>query len=123
MKEIFIVACGSFVGGGLRYSVSRLMALYLSTTFPWATWTVNIIGCLLIGFISALPIGNGLSVQSKLFLTTGLCGGFTTFSTFINESTLLLKTDNPLFLSLYILSSLAVGMIAVVIGNWLGRLI
>lgn len=122
MKEIFIVACGSFIGGGLRYGVSKLMGLYLAASFPWATWTVNILGCLLIGFISALPVGQGLNVHTRLFLTTGFCGGFTTFSTFMNESTLLMKTDQPLQLSLYIFSSLAIGMLAVVAGNWLGKM-
>ena len=120
MKELLIVACGSFLGGGLRYGVSRLLALCVSAPFPWATFVVNVVGCLLIGLVSALPGGIGPNTQTRLFLTTGLCGGFTTFSTFMNESAGLLKAGEMLLPALYVLGSFALGMLAFVAGHWLG---
>lgn len=123
MKELLVVACGSFCGGGLRYGVSRLLGLLSVGPFPLATFMVNILGCLLIGLVSACPAGQWLTPQSKLFLTTGLCGGFTTFSTFMNENAALLEADDSLMLSLYIIGSLALGMGAVLLGHWLGNLL
>lgn len=121
MQEFLIVSLGSFFGGGLRYAVSRLAVAIAPTPFPLGTFLVNIIGCLVIGFVSALPLGNGLSPQTKLFLTTGICGGFTTFSTFMNENYALAKDGNGLVLALYVIGSLALGMAAVAVGHWLGK--
>lgn len=121
MKELFIVGLGSFVGGGLRYAVAKLAMAIAPTPFPLGTFLVNVVGCLIIGFVSALPLGGGLTPQAKLFLTTGLCGGFTTFSTFINESYGLAKDGDGLVLSLYIMGSLALGMAAVAAGHWIGK--
>ena len=121
MKELVIVGIGSFLGGGLRYAVSRLAVAIAPAPFPLGTFLVNTIGCLVIGFVSALPLGNGLSPQTKLFLTTGVCGGFTTFSTFMNENYALAKDGNGLVLALYVIGSLALGMAAVIAGHWLGK--
>ncbi len=105
----------------MRYAVSRLAVAIAPTPFPLGTFLVNIIGCLVIGFVSALPLGNCLSPQTKLFLTTGICGGFTTFSTFMNENYALAKDGNGLVLALYVIGSLALGMAAVAVGHWLGK--
>ncbi len=105
----------------MRYAVSRLAVAIAPTPFPLGTFLVNIIGCLVIGFVSALPLGNGLSPQTKLFLTTGICGGFTTFSTFMNENYALAKDGNGLVLALYVIGSLALGMAAVAVGHWFGK--
>ena len=86
MKELLIVSLGSFFGGGMRYGVSKLIATHASLNFPLGTFTVNVLGCLLLGFLSGLNVGSGwLSPSAKLLLTTGFCGGFTTFSTFIDR--------------------------------------
>ncbi len=123
MKEFVIAGLGSFLGGGLRYAVSRLAVAIAPTPFPLGTFLVNTTGCLVIGFVSALPLGSGLSPHTKLFLTTGICGGFTTFSTFMNENYALVKDGNGLVLALYVIGSLALGMAAVIAGHWLGKAI
>ena len=121
MKEFLIVGLGSFFGGGMRYIVSRLATTLVHSPFPLGTFLVNVVGCLIIGFVSALPLGGGLTPQTKLFLTTGFCGGFTTFSTFMNEGYGLTKDGDGLMLSLYIVGSLAIGMAAVAAGHWIGK--
>lgn len=121
MKDFLIVGLGSFFGGGMRFLVSKLAQQWVVSTFPFGTFTVNILGCLVIGFFSALPMGGWLSPQTKLFLTTGFCGGFTTFSTFMSESYALVKDGDTLCLTLYIIGSLAAGMMAVLVGHCVGK--
>lgn len=117
IKSILLIALGSGFGGVLRYLVARFMPVYVSGTFPWATFSVNVLGCFLIGLFYALTDRYiCLSADTKLFLTVGLCGGFTTFSTFINENFQLSRTDLPLMF-LYIGGSLVLGFIFL----WLGQ--
>lgn len=122
LKEFFIVGIGSFFGGGTRYLVSKAMTSLTATAFPLGTFTVNVVGCLLIGFFSGLDLtGNIMPPQTKLILTTGFCGGFTTFSTFMNESSSLIKDGNYTCMLLYIFGSLLLGLIAVGGGHWLAK--
>jgi CrcB protein len=83
---------------------------------PWGTMAVNVIGCFLIGLLSGLSLGGQISPTTKLVLVTGFCGGFTTFSTFMNENLLLGRDGAMLSAVLYTLLSLALGLIAVIIG-------
>lgn len=122
LKEIFFVGIGSFIGGSARYIISRIIQSYAILTFPLWTFVVNILGCLILGFLSGLNFGgNWLSPSTKLILTTGFCGGFTTFSTFMNESNTLLKDGNSLQFAIYIIASITVGLLAVVIGQQLAK--
>lgn len=122
MKELLIVSLGSFFGGGMRYGVSKLIATHANLNFPLGTFTVNVLGCLLLGFLSGLNVGSGwLSPSAKLLLTTGFCGGFTTFSTFMNESASLAKGGDSLTTLLYVAGSVAVGFVAVVAGHLLAK--
>lgn len=124
MKEILLVGAGSFVGGSLRYFVSKLIQQYAEGGFPLGTMAVNVIGCLIIGLLSGLNWPGGImSPASKLFLTTGLCGGFTTFSTFMNESVALSNNANYTLMLLYMFGSLALGFTAVLVGYWLAKLL
>ena len=93
MKEILIVSIGSFFGGGMRYWVSKMVQSCTVIAFPFGTMAVNVAGCLIIGFLSGLNWREGgwMSPSAKLLLTTGFCGGFTTFSTFMNEGAGLMK--------------------------------
>jgi CrcB protein len=116
MKELLLVSIGSFFGGGARYLVSKAVQSWVAASFPWGTMVVNIVGCFLIGLLSGLSLGENISPSTKLILVTGFCGGFTTFSTFMNENLLLGREGSMLSAILYTLASLALGLIAVLLG-------
>lgn len=116
-KSLLFVGVGSFIGGVLRYSVSVLMKGLCGQGFPWGTLLVNLVGCFAFGVIFAL-FGRYGSTNSGwcLLLTTGVCGGFTTFSTFANESVLMLQNGNwPGFVG-YVVASIVVGFALVALG-------
>ena len=115
IKDIILVGAGSFLGGIARYLVSLLMK-GVSGAFPWATMTVNIAGCLLIGVLWAVFSRSTASSQLNLLLTVGFCGGFTTFSTFSKESLCLLQANDFVGFSLYTIGGVALGLLAVWVG-------
>ena len=118
MKTAFIVFMGSGFGGVLRYVVQLFFIDRGFINFPAGTFTVNIIGCFLIGLFNAIADKNNMmSPDVRLALTTGFCGGFTTFSTFANENITLLRNGDYLLFSTYTLSSFIVGIAAVFIGS------
>ena len=123
MKQVFLVFIGGGLGSTLRYIVSKyLNPLY--EHFYLGTFTVNIIGCLLIGFLLALSFkGQLLNENQLLLLATGFCGGFTTFSTFAFEKHSFLKSGELLHFSFYTLSSIVVGVAAIALGIWLAKLL
>lgn len=122
LKEFLIVSTGSFFGGGTRYVVSQWLQTLTSLSFPLGTFVVNVVGCLLIGFLSGLNYGGGfMTPTTKLLLTTGFCGGFTTFSTFVNEGSALGRDGNFTWLALYIIGSLAVGFLCLLAGNMISK--
>lgn len=124
LRDFLLVSMGSFLGGGSRFIVSKVIQAWAPLSFPLGTFAVNIVGCLIIGFLSGLHWPGGwMSPSMKLILTTGFCGGFTTFSTFMNESTALMRDGNYLYFALYIGLSVALGLIAVVAGNACAKMI
>ncbi len=112
MKQVLWVALGGAIGSVLRYICQRLITSG-SSDFPWGTFTVNIVGCFLIGLLwSASLKNNNFPEYMKLFLMTGICGGFTTFSAFSAESVSLLRDGKfSLFLT-YSLGSMCLGFLA-----------
>ncbi len=123
MHEIIAIAAGSALGGILRYLLSRLVNTAVGDSFPWGTLAVNILGCLAIGLIyGLLDRGFQLSRPAVLFLTVGLCGGFTTFSTFVHENYALFASPVPLQGLLYIAASVLFGLAAAYLGHFLARL-
>lgn len=110
MQQFFIVGVGSFLGGGLRYLFSVFFNQKVNPDFPYATLSVNLLGCLLIGVFYGLFEKSVINNDWRLFLTTGLCGGFTTFSAFSNESLELFKQGNIMSMLMYILISIIVGI-------------
>ena len=117
LKSFIFVALGSGIGGVLRFGISHLFAHTPPTSFPWGTFTCNLAGCLLLGFFYALAEKyQWLNADVRLMLTVGLCGGFTTFSTFINENALMLKSSHLLLLFF-------LGFAMIVAGHSLARLI
>ena len=121
LKNILAVGAGSCVGGIARYLISIAMK-GVGKGFPWGTLTVNLIGCLLIGllwgyFSKTATEGTGWA----LFLTIGLCGGFTTFSTFSKEALVILQSGNVLSFALYLAVSILAGIALVAAGCYMIR--
>lgn len=108
VKNLFWVAIGGAAGSVLRYLLSNINA-----SFPWGTFTVNILGSLLIGLLVGLVSKGMLPPEMKLLLVTGFCGGFTTFSTFANESYSMMKAGDVLMTALYVGASVIIGILAV----------
>ena len=123
LKNILLVALGGAAGSVARYLLSKAIQNTAATAFPWGTMAVNVAGCLLIGLLYGLASGDGtrLGADLKLMLTVGFCGGFTTISTFANESLTLAKTGDALLSAAYIGSSVALGMLAVMAGAQLAK--
>ena len=120
IKSFLIVGIGSFIGGTLRYGISTLMKQVCHQGFPWGTLLVNLLGCLVIGVLYALfSKYSSLSNPWCLLLTTGLCGGFTTFSTFANESIQMLQGGNIIGFVSYIATSIILGLVLVALGYWI----
>ena len=119
LKTILAVGAGSFLGGAGRYLVSLAMK-GISKGFPWATLTVNLVGCLLIGLLWGVFSKNGTEGSNwALFLTVGFCGGFTTFSTFSKEALVMLQSGNLWGFVGYIAASVIVGIALVALGYFL----
>ena len=122
MKQFLLVFLGGGIGSLLRYIISRTFNTYFQH-FYLGTFLVNIIGCLIIGLVLGISYkSNLLSQNQTLLLTTGFCGGFTTFSTFALENQALLKSGEIFHFSLYTIASIAVGIFAVILGLWLSKL-
>lgn len=117
IKEVLLVGAGGFVGSALRYIVSMAM---VGSGLPWATFTVNAMGSLLIGVVIALTGGHG---GWYFLLAVGLCGGFTTFSTFSTELFAMVREGNYGQAGIYVAASVAICLLAVWLGLILGKLI
>lgn len=121
MKSILYVFIGGGAGSVLRYLMQMVINRNIITAFPLGTFVVNIIGCMLIGMFYTLSDRLNLSQDIRLLLTVGLCGGFTTFSTFSTESLNLLKGELYGMFLLYTLLSVAIGIMFTFAGIWLGK--
>lgn len=110
MLNILAVGAGGFLGAVCRYLIG-LVPISESFVFPIKTFFINIVGCIVIGILAAAATRNyDMSPQMMLFLKVGLCGGFTTFSTFALESADLMKTGHMGVAFLYVLLSVLVGV-------------
>lgn len=122
MKMILFIGAGSFIGGISRYLLSTSIQNKFLSTFPFGTLGVNIIGCLLIGIVYGIADNGNLTAEWRLFLATGILGGFTTFSAFSNESVSMLRDGQFWYASLYIVSSVLLGLIATFAGILITKL-
>ena len=126
MKEIAYIFIGGGVGSVLRYlaqiSINERMS-GIGFPFSWGTFIVNIAGSLLICLFYSVSERWNLSMEMRLFLTTGLCGGFTTFSTFSNDGLSLLRGEFYGTFLLYALLSIGLGLVAVLAGGAIGKLL
>ena len=117
ISQFLVVFLGGGLGSTLRYAMGQMLAGRTRGGFPLATFLCNVGGCFLIGLFSALTVRLGWSPQWRLLLTVGLCGGFTTFSTLTNESLAMLQSGAYGMLALYMVGSLAAGLLAVWVGH------
>ncbi len=118
MQHLWLVFLGGGAGSVARYTMAKLVSDRLGTNLPFGTFSVNIIGCFLIGLIYAIlqKYSTGNQTEIKLLLATGFCGGFTTFSAFAYENNQLWQQGNNFPALVYILSSVGLGLIATFIG-------
>jgi len=121
MTEIFLVGVGGFAGAAARYLVGVALSAQLSA-FPFATLLVNLAGCLIVGVLSELSSTTSLlPPELRLILATGFCGGFTTFSSYINETSVLLRSGELFPAVFYLAVSVVLGMICLYTGMLLAR--
>ncbi|MEO0017533.1 MAG: Protein crcB [Verrucomicrobiota bacterium] len=119
--NLLLVILGGALGSGLRYLLSGMIAERVGETFPFGTLAVNVIGSVAIGFFATLtgPEGRWLvSPAARIFFMTGVCGGFTTFSSFSLQTLTLARDAEWFYAGLNILASVAVCLV----GVWLGHL-
>ncbi|MGD9930737.1 MAG: fluoride efflux transporter CrcB [Mangrovibacterium sp.] len=118
VKSLLIAGFGGFLGTIFRFLISRYIQVSYVSVFPWGTFLINILGSLLIGVIFGISEkGNFLSPEWRIFLTIGICGGFTTFSSFSNDAFILLQNKDWFRFALYPSLSFFLGLVAVFLGR------
>ncbi|MBL7929380.1 MAG: fluoride efflux transporter CrcB [Bacteroidia bacterium] len=123
MRTLLIIGTGGFIGSIFRYLIARSVQEKFETVFPYGTLSVNIIGCLLIGIILSWSERGGLNADWRMFLATGICGGFTTFSAFSNETLSLMRDGQWIYAGTYVVISIVTGLAATFTGYSLLKLI
>lgn len=121
MKSLLFIFLGGGTGSVLRYLLTIGISRSGGTNFPWGTLAVNVAGCVLIGIFYTLTSRIHASNEIRLMLTVGLCGGFTTFSTFSNESLQLLKSGLYPSFFIYVIGSVVMGILGVMLGAWMSE--
>ena len=118
MRTVLLVGLGSFIGGAGRYMLSMFIQNKAANSFPYGTLTVNVLGCFLIGIVLGVSARSGIPHEWRLFLATGILGGFTTFSAFSYESITLIRDGNSGTAIIYIGCSILLGLMATYGGIW-----
>src|SRR6187549_2010481 len=119
---LLIVGTGSFIGGALRYMVSFPFMEKYPQGFPWGTLVVNLVGCFCIGLLYGFAERWNFPKEWRLFLATGILGGFTTFSAFSNETVTLFNNGQYSYALSYMLSSVLIGISLTFLGVLLSRM-
>jgi CrcB protein len=124
LRTILIVGTGGFIGSVMRYLVQFYVEKGMSSTFPLGTLIANIVGSFVIGMVFALAEkGNLLSSEWRIFLSVGICGGFTTFSAFAYNNFIMIKEHSYGQLLFNLGGNIFLGILAVYLGIILIRLI
>lgn len=113
IRSLLLVGLGGGLGSIARYAVYRLLPV---TAFPWGTFIVNLTGSLIIGLCWGLATRNLITEDWRLFLITGICGGFTTFSAFSLESIQLLQENKTSIFVVYVVASVLICLLATFAG-------
>jgi CrcB protein len=123
-RSLLLVAIGSCIGGVSRFLCQQFIQKHFPSSIPFGTLSVNIIGCFIIGVIYGLANKNNiLSPELRIFIATGFCGGYTTFSSFAYENISLIQEGEFYYTGVYILLSLIIGFAAVYAGILITKLI
>jgi CrcB protein len=124
MPVVVGVALGGALGASARWGLDRLIEERSESLFPWATFAINLSGCFLIGVITqALVDRHHLPAWIRIGLVMGVIGGYTTFSTFAQETLGLLDAHDVGVALAYVVGSVALGVLAVFAGEHVGRLL
>ena len=121
LKSIVLVGFGGFIGTVARFLVGMALIREGGSGLPYATLTVNVLGCLLIGIFAGLSERYDLLPETRAFLMIGLCGGFTTFSAFAIENVQLIQDKDYTTVFLYTAASITVGIAATLLGLAIAR--
>ncbi len=117
IKKILLIGAGGFIGSVARYFVSRINLNVEFLSIPLGTLIVNVLGSFLIGLLAGIASKSEiLTMEWRMFLMVGLCGGFTTFSSFTNENLMLLNNGQGFTILLYTGLSIFLGFLAVYLG-------
>ncbi|HXB29093.1 MAG TPA: fluoride efflux transporter CrcB [Puia sp.] len=117
MRALLFVGIGGGIGSVFRYALSLYIGRHVPLVFPLGTLLVNITGCFLIGVFYSFAVKyTGFNPEWRLFLITGICGGYTTFSTFSYDGLILIKQGSILYFMLYVLGSVVLGLLATFAG-------
>lgn len=121
MISVLLVAIGGAVGAPLRYLTDRAVQARHDTVFPWGTFTVNVIGSLILGTITGAALSGAAGHHTQLLLGTGLCGALTTYSTFSYETLRLAETGAKFFAAANVTASVVAGLGSAFLGFAVGQ--
>jgi len=124
MSVVVSVAVGGAFGAISRYGLDRVVEQRTESSFPWSTFVINVSGCLLVGFLIAAIVDRRSAPEwLRAGLVVGFCGGYTTFSTFGQETLDLIEEGRLAVAVTYAVASVAIGVAAVFAGSRLGRVL
>jgi|SRR6185436_12809237 len=122
MMSYLVVFVGAGVGGAIRHGMNIWVARLLGTHFPWHTFAINITGSLVMGLVAGwFAMKGGMAGHSRLFLATGVLGGYTTFSAYSLDAVLLWERHEHLLAALYVGGSVVLSIVGLVVGLWAMR--
>jgi CrcB protein len=111
-----LVIAGGMIGAPLRYLTDRAVQSRHDTVFPWGTFTVNVVGCLVLGLVAGAAVAGAASSQVQLLVGTGFCGALTTYSTFSYETLRLAEDGARFFAAANVIASVVAGLGAAFVG-------
>ena len=123
LRILLLVGIGGFIGSVFRHLIYQFVDKSFTETMPYGIFIVNAVGCLLIGLAFGFLQKNSISQDWYIFLATGFCGGFTTFSAFSLDNLRLIQNGEFLIAFVYAFGSVLVGLVAVYLGLMISKLI
>ena len=116
MRDLILVATGGAIGATARHLASKAAILLMPATFPWGTYLVNITGCFAMGIVAGLAGSGSVSPSTRVFVATGILGGYTTFAAFGLEAQGLLSEGRLVAAASYVLGQVVLGVLGVFLG-------